>query len=51
MSHPPAPFTLSLRSPIDGLYITEGNSVRWSGRELIDIHARRLRELEAAADT
>lgn len=47
MSHPPAPFILSLGTPVDGLYISEGNSVRWSGRELIDVNARRLRELEA----
>lgn len=50
VAHPPAPFVMALGTPLDGLYIAEGNTVRWSGRELVDVHARRLRELEAAVD-
>jgi len=48
ISHPPAPFILALETPVDGLYISVGNTIRWSGRELIEVHARRVRDLEAA---
>jgi len=46
--HPPSPFVLKAETPLDGLYISEGTSMRWSGRSLVDVHARRIRELEEA---
>ncbi|HYZ79035.1 MAG TPA: hypothetical protein VE596_16845 [Gaiellaceae bacterium] len=45
-SHPPSPFVLKASTPLDGLYMLEGSSMRWSGRTLVDVHARRMRELE-----
>jgi hypothetical protein len=45
-SHPPSPFVLRIGTPLDGLYMLEGTSMHWSGRSLVDVHARRLRELE-----
>jgi len=44
--HPPSPFVLAANTPLDGLYILEGTSLRWSGRSLVDVHARRIREIE-----
>lgn len=46
--HPPSPFLLKVNTPLDGLYVLEGSSMRWSGRSLVDVHARRIRELEQA---
>jgi hypothetical protein len=48
IGHPPSPFVLDGGTPLDGLYMLEGVSLRWSGRGLVDVHARRLRELEEA---
>lgn len=44
--HPPAPFVMNTGTPLDGLYILEGSSVSWSGRTLVDVHARRISDLE-----
>lgn len=49
MGHPPAPFVLAGGTPLDGLYMLEGATVRFAGRGLVDVHARRLRELEEVA--
>ena len=49
--HPPSPFVLRAGLPIDGLYMLEGTTFRWSGRTLVDVHARRVRELEEAGAT
>lgn len=46
MGNPPAPFVLAGETPLDGLYMLEGTTVRFAGRGLVDVHARRLRELE-----
>lgn len=48
IGHPPAPFVLSGNTPLDGLYVLEGSTFRFGGRELMDVNARRLRELEEA---
>jgi hypothetical protein len=46
IGHPPAPFVLEAGTPLDGLFILEGSTFSFSGRELIDVHARRVRDLE-----
>jgi len=46
MGHPPAPFVLAGGTPLDGLYMLEGATFRFAGRGLVDVHCRRLRELE-----
>jgi hypothetical protein len=51
IGHPPAPFLIRADTPLDGLYILEGSSTHWSGRTVMDINARRLRELADASNS
>jgi hypothetical protein len=46
--NPPVPVVLQTGTPVDGLYILEGSLFMFSGRELVDVHARRIRDLEDA---
>lgn len=42
MLHVPGPLALALDTPLDGLYVCEGYTMRFAGREAMDIHCERL---------